>query len=365
MPEPAIKAVAFYLPQFHPTPENDRWWGPGFTEWTNVARAVPLFPGHAHPRVPADLGYCDPRLPEVRQAQADLAREHGIHGFCYYHYWFHGKRLLERPFQEVLDSGRPDFPFCLCWANENWTRAWDGQSQECLMEQTYSERDDLEHIRWLARAFRDSRYIRVGGKPLFLVYRAGYLPDPRRTAELWRSECLKQGVGEIYLCSVESNYPAKYKSPLDMGFDGSVEHHPHGAFLGTPQRRGLFWSFLEKLRLSPKAYREHRLYDYSGYVARALDRPDPGYCRMPCVMPGWDNSPRRRQGAVILKGASPRIYEAWLAAVVRGLKARGSEAFVFINAWNEWAEGTCLEPDLRNGRAYLEATKRVLNGETP
>src|SRR5262245_7933162 len=192
-----VRLIAVYLPQFHPIPENDRSWGKGFTEWTNVAQAKPMFRGHYQPHLPADLGFYDLRLPEARRAQADLAQAHGIHGFCYYHYWFHGRRLLERPFDEVLASGEPDFPFCLCWANEPWTRRWDGKDQEILMPQEYSDRDDLAHIRWLARAFQDRRYIRVDGRPMFLVYRASRLPDPARTAATWREEARRLGAGDL------------------------------------------------------------------------------------------------------------------------------------------------------------------------
>ena len=177
------KALAFYLPQYHPIPENDEWWGKGFTEWANVAKAQPLYPGHYQPHLPGELGYYDLRVPEVREAQADLARDHGISGFVYYHYWFHGRRLLNRPFDEVLASGSPDFPFALCWANEEWTRNWDGQSGRVLIRQEYSDADDLAHIRWLATAFADSRYITIDGKPLMLVYRPGVLPDPKRMTD--------------------------------------------------------------------------------------------------------------------------------------------------------------------------------------
>src|SRR5580704_8011423 len=213
------RALAFYLPQFHPIPENDEWWGKGFTEWTNVVKAKPWFSGHYQPHVPTDLGFYDLRLPETREAQADLARQYGIYGFCYYHYWFHGRRLLERPFNEVLTTGRPDFPFCLCWANENWTRRWDGAERQILVKQTYSQQDDLEHIRWLLNAFDDRRYIRLEGKPLLLVYRAGDLPSPSRTAEAWRGEARKAGIGDIFLCSILSHSPTSRVDPALLGFD--------------------------------------------------------------------------------------------------------------------------------------------------
>ncbi|MCW8926765.1 MAG: glycoside hydrolase family 99-like domain-containing protein, partial [Xanthomonadales bacterium] len=190
-----IRLIALYLPQFHPIPENDRFWGEGFTEWHNVKKAKPLFPGHHQPHVPKDLGYYDLRHEDTRIAQAEMARQYGIEGFCYYHYWFNGHRLLEHPLQEVLNSGRPDFPFCICWANENWTRRWDGKDREILMQQNYSEQDDRDHIRTLIPIFQDPRYIRINGKPFFLVYRTSDLPDPARTAEIWREEARNAGLG--------------------------------------------------------------------------------------------------------------------------------------------------------------------------
>src|SRR5262245_51865075 len=214
------RVIAFYLPQYHPFPENDAWWGKGFTEWRNVTRARPQFPGHYQPHLPADLGFYDLRLPEIRVAQAELARQYGIDGFCYYHYWFNGKRLMERPFDEVLDSGRPDFPFCLCWPNENWNRAWDGHSREVIMAQSYSTEDHVRHARWLATAFRDPRYIRVDGRPLFLVYRATLIPEPRTMTAIFREEASKAGVGEIFLARVESQ-PVERGDPADLGFDAA------------------------------------------------------------------------------------------------------------------------------------------------
>jgi hypothetical protein len=340
---PKARLIAFYLPQFHPIPENDEWWGKGFTEWTNVARARPLFRGHYQPHLPADLGFYDLRLPETRQAQADLAREYGIHGFCYYHYWFNGKQLLERPFTEVLASGRPDFPFCLCWANENWTRRWDGHDEEILVAQEYCEEDDKDHIRWLADAFRDERYIRVGGKPLFLVYRVNELPDPLRTASVWREGARRRGVGEIFLCRVES-FAGERDDPAKIGFDASVEFQPDWCHFGTARHRGA-----------------NDVYDYASVVERMLRKEPPEYTRFPCVMPSWDNAARRRNGATILHGSTPQLYQKWLTSVLRTAEhGKGSDGIVFINAWNEWAEGNHLEPCQRWGRGYLEATREAL-----
>ncbi len=194
-PQPARpRLVAFYLPQFHPTPENDAWWGRGFTEWTNVARATPLFAGHTQPRRPADLGFYDLRLPDTRAAQAELAQQYGIEAFCYYHYWFHGKRLLHRPFDDVLSSGEPDFPFCLCWANEPWGRSWTGNDQQLLMPQEYSPADDVEHARFLANAFADPRYLRTGGRPVFLIYRPSHLSAPAATIDAIRLGSVREGL---------------------------------------------------------------------------------------------------------------------------------------------------------------------------
>jgi hypothetical protein len=337
------RLIAFYLPHFHPIPENDEWWGKGFTEWTNVVQARPLFPGHYQPHLPSDLGFYDLRLPEVRQAQADLAREYGIHGFCYYHYWFNGRRLLERPFEEVLASGKPDLPFCLCWANENWTRRWDGRDKEVLLEQHYCEQDDREHLRSLAAAFRDPRYIRVGGRPLFLVYRASALPNPVRTTAVWREEARALGVGELYLCRVES-FADDRDDPRQSGFDAGVEFQPDAVNLS-----------------SPVFQRSHKVYDYPATVERMRKRSPPAYPRIPCVTPSWDNSARRKWGAVIFRDSSPELYEEWLTDVLQQVRPIGhDERIVFINAWNEWAEGNHLEPCQRWGRAYLEATRSAL-----
>jgi lipopolysaccharide biosynthesis protein len=359
-----VRSLAFYLPQFHPIPENDEWWGEGFTEWTNVVPATPRFRGHRQPHVPADLGFYDLRLPEVRAAQADLALRFGVSGFCYYHYWFEGRRLLERPFDEVLRSGEPEFPFCLCWANENWTSAWDGKAREVLIRQTYSPDDDLEHIRWLGAAFSDRRYIRVGGKPLLLVYRAHHLPDPLRTAECWRAEAERLGLGEIYLCSMHTG-PAARVDPAILGFDAAVQFAP---FYNLVRRRGrsLPARVAHKyLPVEPLSTR-HRLYEYSEVVEDHLAVPSPPYTLYPCVTPGFDNSPRRPdQVATIIRGSTPELYESWLGEVVQRLRlSPNDEQLVFVNAWNEWAEGNHLEPCREWGTRYLEAHARVLEPAT-
>lgn len=356
------RLIAFYLPQFHPIPENDEWWGKGFTEWINVTKAKPLFAGHDQPHLPADLGFYDLRLPETRHAQADLARGNGIHGFCYYHYWFNGRRILERPFNEVLTSGKPDFPFCLCWANENWTRAWDGRSGDNLLVQNYSDSDDREHIASLAEAFRDPRYIRVQDKPLFLVYRAGNMPDPHRTTTIWREEAHKLGIGDLYLCRVESFTSERNIEPQSQGFDAAVDFQPDWSQLGPALQRSAWHRLVRTLGLAERAYGDHRIYEYAEVVEKMLSRPAPSYLRFPCVTPSWDNSPRRKTDAVILRNSQPEIYREWLNQAIEEAKQPGQEGLVFINAWNEWAEGNHLEPCQKWGRAYLEATRQAIEG---
>lgn len=355
-----MKLIAFYLPQFHPIPENDEWWGTGFTEWRNVAAARPRFVGHRQPRLPGELGFYDLRLPETRAAQADLARAHGVSAFCYYHYWFKGRRLLERPFAEVLASGEPDFPFCLCWANEPWTRRWSDRDGEILVAQEYSEEDDREHARYLASVFADPRYLRVDGRPLLLVYRASALPNASRTAEILRAEAARTGSAEPYLCRVESDPWRERRVPLsELGFDAAVEFAPDWLELGEPLRRSRPWRARRGRRGGD------RIFDYREVVRRSLahEEPPDGWFR--CVTPGWDNSPRRESGAVILDGSSPEAYGEWLQEIVRRTASRpAEEQLVFVNAWNEWAEGAYLEPDNVLGRAYLEATRRALAAGT-
>jgi lipopolysaccharide biosynthesis protein len=351
-----IRLIAFYLPQFHPIPENSKWWGPGFTEWNNVAKAKPLFRGHYQPHLPADLGFYDLRLPEVRKEQANLARVHGIYGFCYYHFWFAGRRLLGRPLDEVLASGEPDFPFCLCWANEPWTRVWDGGEKNVLMPQSYSPEDDLNHIRWLIEVFRDDRYIRIDGRPLLLVYRPSLLPNTKQTAEIWRQEAARAGIAEPFLAQVE-HFAADRRDPRAVGFDTSVEFQPDGRHVGRAQRIRLPRRILRRLHLTNSPFAKHSVFDYGELVNRSLNAPDPRYPRIRCVTPMWDNSSRRQSGAWIFNGSTPQLYEKWLTGtMLKELLNPTGNGFVFVNAWNEWAEGNHLEPCQRWGRSYLEAT---------
>jgi len=360
MNRPGVRAIAFYLPQYHPVPENDEWWGPGFTEWRNVANARPLFPGHYQPHLPADLGFYDLRLPEVREAQAALALQHGISGFCYYHYWFNGRRILERPFAEVLASGKPDFPFCLCWANENWTRVWDGGEQDILLQQHYSTDDDRAHIQALMPAFADARYIRIDGRPLFLVYRTELLPEPARTADIWRSEVSKAGLGDLYLARVE-NFASRV-DPRAIGFDASVEFAPDGANVGKIKFRGPVHRLLASSGLLPGVYVDGKVVNYRAMMLGMLGKPEPAFKRFRCVTPMWDNTARRRTGARIYVGSTPKLYEAWLTETAKQTieKFPPGERLVFVNAWNEWGEGCHLEPDLKWGHQYLDATKAAL-----
>lgn len=353
--------LAFYLPQFHPIPENDLWWGKGFTEWTNVVRAKPLFRGHYQPQLPADLGFYDLRLAEARNAQAALARQHGVHGFCYYHYWFEGQRLLNRPLDEVLSSGEPDFPFCLCWANESWTRRWDGLHNEVLRAQTYGgEKDDCAHIDWLMRVFADRRYIRVNGMPLFLIYRARELPDIRQTISVWRQKVLEAGFPGLYLCSVDSSW-ARNWNPTPSGFNAAVEFQPAFTLI-RPGLADILATGKVNWLLRGK-HQRHTIVLYKHFVDAMLQRNYPEYKMFRCVTPGFDNTPRRTGLPVsMLHTTNPEDFGRWLTAAVSWTRThlQGEEQVVFVNAWNEWAEGNHLEPDQRFGHAFLQEIPKAL-----
>jgi lipopolysaccharide biosynthesis protein len=356
--------IAFFLPQYHPIPENDAWWGNGFTEWRNVTQAKPLFRGHYQPHLAADLGYYDLRVSEVRQKQVDLARNYGIDGFCYYHYWFSGRQLLERPVTDVLITGKPDFPFCLCWANENWTRRWDGRDDEVLIQAEYSASDDVSHFSSLLPYFRDPRYIRIDDKPLFLIYRASQLPDPLGTTNSWRDLAVQSGLSGLYLVKVESFPSERSREPLGDGFDAALDFQPDWSVLTNPRRASLPSRILNKLGLSRQGvFSKNRVFSYLDVVETMLSRPSVSYPRFPCISPSWDNTARRRNGgATILHGSTPSHYGYWLRKVLsdKNLFTELPEPIIFVNAWNEWAEGSHLEPDARWGHQYLQQTRDEL-----
>ena len=375
MPASNIRPIAIYLPQFHPTPENDAWWGKGFTEWTNVAKAKPLFNGHYQPHLPADLGFYDLRLEETRIAQAAMARQYGIEGFCYYHYWFNGKRMLERPFNEVLQSGKPDFPFMLCWANESWTKVWDGNAKEILLEQQYSHEDDVAHIQSLIPAFKDERYIKIDGRPVFAVYRSTHLKDLKSTIKTWRNECAKEGI-QLYLCRFES-FAEEGDNYLADGFDAAIQFEPFStrmlAYNSYAQQQvlknKLSLRYLQ-YKLSSAGGRQKILagngLQYSGYVQYIKDNSSrPGYKKYPCITPMWDNSARRKTNYFMFTGSTPQAFETWARHEIDQFKPYSKqENLFFINAWNEWAEGNHLEPCLQWGHQYLRAFSNALSATT-
>lgn len=352
-----IKAIAVVLPQFHPIPENDEWWGKGFTEWTNVTKAKPLFKDHYQPHLPTDLGFYDLRLEEARMAQAEIAKAHGIGGFCYYHYWFNGKRLLEYPINEILKSQNPDMPFMLCWANENWTRSWDGFNKDILISQEYSSDDDEIHIRWLCtNVFCDPRYIRVNDKPVFIIYRSDVFPDIKETLSKWRKIAKEEyGYKDLYLCEMESY--SKKISPAINGFDAAIEFSPH-QILEQKAKIPFKNLLINKLKGNKRNY-EFR--DYRRAVQVSINRDLPEYKLFRSVTPSWDNTPRKKENGIIAKGSSPNAYQNWLKTILNGFTPFSKEEnFVFINAMNEWAEGNHLEPCVKYGKQYLVATKEAL-----
>ena len=341
-----VQLLAFFLPQFHAIAENDEWWGEGFTEWTNVRRARRNFLGHDQPRQPGELGYYNLLDPEVRVRQAALAQEHGITGFCYYHYWFKGKQLLETPLEQVLNSGQPDFPFCVFWANENWSKRWDGGENELLVEQLHDAADDVAFIEHLLPYFSDPRYIRVDGRPLLMIYRIDRFPEPRQTIARWRAACAAHGIPAPYVVKADirpSGAPELYNA------DASVEFPPHQLAMGSLLAQ-------KPAELDPDYI--GTLIDYRAAAVALATAAEPAHTHFKTVAPDWDNSARRQLDGTTFLGSSPGRYEAWLRdSLVRAERMLPpGRRMVFVNAWNEWAEGAYLEPDATRGRAMLQST---------
>ena len=350
--EEVPRLVTFYLPQFHQIPENDAWWGEGFTDWQNVAKAVPQYIGHYQPHLPGELGFYDLSRYETLRRQVDLARNYGIYGFCFHYYWFDGKKLLEGPLNQFL--AHPDLPlnFCICWANENWTRRWDGRENEVLIAQEYAPGYEREFIRDLDPVLRDERYIRIEGKPVIIVYCAQNLPDAQNCASIWRQYCRENGIGEIFLIAAQT---FSFRDPRPLGFDAAVEFPPHNMDAASDMTKKIY-------PLNPNF--RGGIKDYAKIVTQKLSAFESPFTLFKCVVPGWDNTARRINNPLILQGSSPALYQQWLRDMMIFTKNNLDEdkQFVFINAWNEWAEGAHLEPDRKYGYAYLNATAEALQG---
>lgn len=381
------RLIAFYLPQFHPIPENDAWWGKGFTEWTNVAKAKPLFRGHYQPRLPADLGYYDLRVPEVREAQAELARNAGIEGFCYYHYWFAGKRLLERPFTEVVATGKPDFPFCLCWGNQTWSGIWHGDPGRTLIEQTYpGAEDNRRHFLALREAFLDERYLRVEGRPIFVIYRPSELPDVASLIGQWQELAVQSGLPGMHFvahlfsddsdwdfrsrgfdsCTVVSSHRIFRVSLRQMVLGENGNPFPRTAGVNGGENRDIFkgsiqdWMWrryrksLRKYGWNVRQYRHALPYLLYG----CSDQPGV----YPSITPNWDNTARSHARGVVLDGSTPELFRAHLQEALNLVESRRMEdRIIFVKSWNEWAEGNYLEPDQRFGHDYLKVIREEVS----
>lgn len=344
------RLIAFYLTQFHPTPENDLWWGKGFTEWTNVTKAQPLFQGHYQPHLPSDFGFYDLRVRETRREQIQVAKQYGIDGFCYHYYWFSGKRILNLPLDDMLADQESNMPFCLCWANENWTRRWDAAEHEVLIAQQYLPEDDLNFIKSLIPFFKDERYIKVDGKPYLIVYRPQHLPDARKTVSVWREYCRSIGLGEIHLCAALTHGNIDYDQ---FGFDSGVEFPPHNLRdRNINDAIKFFGDFTGNVM------------QYATIARSYIDRSYETARVFKSVFPSWDNTARTQNRALVVLNGTPENYEYWLSTTIDKVTQHASnrDQLIFINAWNEWAEGCHLEPDRWFGHGFLEATANAKKG---
>ncbi|MEI8047716.1 MAG: glycoside hydrolase family 99-like domain-containing protein, partial [Bacteroidota bacterium] len=350
IPEMPVKVLAFYLPQFHAIPENDAWWGEGFTEWTNVKPAQPQFEGHYQPHVPGKLGYYNLLDTKVQERQVELAKNYGIGGFCFHYYWFNGKRLLEKPIENYLLNPQLDLPFCISWANENWTRRWDGRENEILIKQYHSPEDDLAFIQHVSKYMFDNRYIRINNKPLLMVYRPGLLPSAKETAKNWRDWCRANGIGEIYLAYVQS---FENPHPSEIGYDAAIEFPPNS-----------FNSLMVTHLIKP--YNNNfrcNVFDWNTMVMNSEPYSVPDFKLFRGVCPSWDNTPRRKSDSHIFVNSHPDDFQKWVYNAAKDTITRfenPDERLIFVNAWNEWAEGAHLEPDEKYGYAYLQNIYDVL-----
>lgn len=348
-----IKPIALYLPQYHTIPENDKWWGKGFTEWTNVKKATPLYEGHYQPHIPhKDIGYYDLSDIEVMRKQARIAKKYGIHGFCFYYYYFaNGKRLLEKPINNWLDAKDIDFPFCFAWANENWTRNWNGGNKEIIMPQDYEQANILQMLNDMIPAFKDQRYIKIDKKPILLVYRAEIIPDIKTISSKWRELVKQNGFDDIYLISMQN---FQEKNPYKMGFDASVEFAPQFSTTAFMPRNNV--SLNDSIKSN--AY----LISMNQVIEKLTYRNATTYPRIKCICPSWDNTPRRGlTGSRVIFDSSVQKFTKFLRiAIKETIINLPNNGMIFINAWNEWGEGAHLEPDEKYGYQWLETIRCIM-----
>lgn len=374
------RIIGLYLPQYHPIPENDEWWGPGFTEWTNVAKAKPLFRGHYQPHIPADLGFYDLRVPEVREKQAELAREAGLEGFCYYHYWFgNGKQLLQRPFEEVLASGQPTLPFCLCWANHDWTnKTWKKGSSlrrdSMIMQMHYSMEDHIRHFQYVLPAFRDERYICVDGKPVFGVWAPNAIPEVENFIDLWQRLARENGLPGIHFIGYTNNAAGRtadgklslwdtqqagniYKGVLSKGFDAVMSS---GLFRAQSMCHGtlsMLWYYVSKNSPLPTSNRT----DYERVMKHYYVSEDSWENVYPTLLPQWDRTPRAGSKTNMLTDATPAKFQKTVEEAIRLVGNKEPQhQLLFLKAWNEWGEGNYVEPDLKFGHGFIQAIRKAI-----
>jgi hypothetical protein len=359
------RVIAYYLPQFHPIPENDLWWGKGFTEWTNVGKAKPLFKGHYQPRVPADLGYYDLRMPEIREAQAEMARNAGIEGFMYWHYWFgNGRRVLERPFNEVLQSGKPDFPFCLGWANHSWTNhSWNSTSQwhkeKYIIKQTYPGQSDIiDHFHTVLPAFQDERYIKINHKPIFLIYDPFSVPEPKRFMDTWKELAVKNGLSSIHFVGLTGGWKENYQKVLDLGYDAI---NVNGQWHAESIIKGKYHKLLKHKLISKLGGLTLDKYDYQEIIKHLNTDYNEKLEVYPTILPQWDRSARSGRRSSIYHNSTPELFAVHLNETINSVMEKPDEhRIIFLKSWNEWAEGNYVEPDLKYGHGYLDVIKKAI-----
>ena len=350
---PKAKVMAYYLPQFHAFAENDQFWGKGFTEWRNVMRGLPRFEGHFQPRIPRDLGFYSLDEGKTLHRQFDMARAAGIHGFCFYHYWFDGKRVMEAPVDNLLADKTLDIPFSIMWANENWSRTWDGDEAQLLLQQSYQATDDNAFIDDLARHFTDVRYIHMNGRPVFYIYRPSHIPDTKGTIARWRGLFAKRHKLNPLFFMAQSFDDA---DPRTYGFDGAIEFPPHRILNKS-------CDIQDDVRMMDPDF-SGLIFDYNMIVEAALQQQPVDYPLIRSIMPSWDNDARRPGRSTIIAHSSPKAFGKWARWALQQADTHPTfnEAFICVNAWNEWAEGAYLEPDTHYGAAYLNELARTVFG---